>query len=157
MKTVERAHSPINLWETVELSSEYSGALKQVSIALKHWPKFLIHKNKQRLTKLAQILIRSRKLQKSIRPELVTMPSREIKRESRKEAKAEKAARIQSSIEKQLLERLNSGTYNSAFKFSSARYSSQLKTYDSNDLSGLVTWLRYLVLLHIDIFMTDEK
>jgi len=68
-------------------------------------PKFLVHKNKQRLTKLAQYLIRSRRIEKNNRAEIVTMPSRDIKRENRKEAKAEKAARIQSSIEKQLLVR----------------------------------------------------
>eukprot|EP00223_Ostreococcus_mediterraneus_P000852 CAMPEP_0179712842 /NCGR_PEP_ID=MMETSP0938-20121108/10_1 /TAXON_ID=548131 ORGANISM="Ostreococcus mediterraneus, Strain clade-D-RCC1107" /NCGR_SAMPLE_ID=MMETSP0938 /ASSEMBLY_ACC=CAM_ASM_000576 /LENGTH=102 /DNA_ID=CAMNT_0021586443 /DNA_START=653 /DNA_END=961 /DNA_ORIENTATION=+ len=71
------------------------------------------------------------------------MPSRDIKRENRKEAKAEKAARIQSSIEKQLLvrecislctiekqllERLNDGTYNSAYKFSTSQYLSELQS-----------------------------
>jgi len=122
MKSVERAHLPSNLWKTIELSTDYTGALEQISVALKHWPKFLVHKNKQRLTKLAQYLIRSRRIEKNTRwfisftcirhksetwerAEIVTMPSRDIKRENRKEAKAEKAARIQSSIEKQLLVR----------------------------------------------------
>jgi len=91
-------------------------------------PKFLVHKNKQRLTKLAQYLIRSRRIEKNNRAEIVTMPSRDIKRENRKEAKAEKAARIQSSIEKQLLERLNDGTYNSAYKFSTSQYLSELQS-----------------------------
>uniref|UniRef100_A0A7S0T9X0 Ribosomal eL28/Mak16 domain-containing protein n=1 Tax=Ostreococcus mediterraneus TaxID=1486918 RepID=A0A7S0T9X0_9CHLO len=128
MKSVERAHLPSNLWKTIELSTDYTGALEQISVALKHWPKFLVHKNKQRLTKLAQYLIRSRRIEKNTRAEIVTMPSRDIKRENRKEAKAEKAARIQSSIEKQLLERLNDGTYNSAYKFSTSQYLSELQS-----------------------------
>mmetsp|Transcript_5994 Transcript_5994/g.23720 ORF Transcript_5994/g.23720 Transcript_5994/m.23720 type:complete len:226 (+) Transcript_5994:179-856(+) len=129
MKTAERAHKPASLWERVLLSVDYADALEQITCMLKHWPKFLVHKNKQRLTKLVQYLIRCRRLNKTIRPDIVTMPRRETKREVRKEAKAEKAAKIQTSIEKELLERLSNGTYNSAYKFSSAKYIQELSDH----------------------------
>ena len=59
-KTAERAHSPKNLWEKTRLPNDYTEALELISKELEHFPKYLVHRNKQRLTKIHQMLIRMR-------------------------------------------------------------------------------------------------
>ncbi|PWA36164.1 MAK16 protein-related protein [Artemisia annua] len=87
MKTVERAHMPNKLWERIKLPYNYEQALKIIDQNLMHWPKFLVHKTKQR-------------------EKVMTLPRKEIKRESRREEKAEIAARVEKNIEKEVIARL---------------------------------------------------
>jgi protein MAK16 len=111
IKTAERAHAPKRMWQKIRLKKQYSAALEQIDEYLAYWPKFLVHKNKQRLTKVTQYLVRMRKLRHKIRPKLITMPARQEKNLRKREAKAEVAAQLERSIEKELLERLKSGTH----------------------------------------------
>lgn len=67
MKSVERAHTPKTMWEKVKLSRGFAGALAQIDTHLQFWPEALIMKNKQRLTKITQYLIRCRRLAKEAR------------------------------------------------------------------------------------------
>ncbi|KAG7655293.1 Mak16 protein [Arabidopsis suecica] len=111
MKTIERAHMPNKLWERVKLPVNYEMALEMIDKHLLYWPKLLQHKVKQRLTKMTQMRIRMRKLALKTREVVVTTPRRQIKRESRREEKAIKAAQLDKAIETELMERLKKGIY----------------------------------------------
>ncbi|CAO3664968.1 unnamed protein product [Umbelopsis vinacea] len=116
MKTPERAHSPAKMWERVKLSKNYAEALKQIDTNLIYWPDFLLHKCKQRLTKITQYLIKMRKLKltEEDRPQLIGIKKKIERREKNRERKAEAAARLEKSIEKELINRLKNKAYGDA-------------------------------------------
>ncbi|CAH8361484.1 unnamed protein product [Eruca vesicaria subsp. sativa] len=113
IKTIERAHTPKNLWERIKLPRNYEKALELIDKHLLHWPKLLQHMVKQRLTKMTQMLIRMRILSLKIREKIMSMPMsrREMKREIRREEKTGIAAVLDKAIETKLLERLKKGDY----------------------------------------------
>ncbi|KAK2641800.1 hypothetical protein Ddye_023563 [Dipteronia dyeriana] len=138
MKTIERSHQPNKLWERVKLPRNYEKALEIIDKHLIYWPKFLVHKTKQRLTKMTQMRIRMRKLALKTREKIMTTPRKEKKREARREEKAEKAAVLDKSIEKELLERLKRGVYGDIYNYPADKYNEildkeQLATSDVED------------------------
>ena len=134
MKTIERAHTPKKLWERVKLSQNYTKALEQVTEKLEHWPKALQHRNKQRLTKIYQYLVRSRRLKLKSQTKLVTMNTQQEKMEGRREVKALKAAKLESSIKTELMERLKRGTYGDIYNFPEVQYNEALDEAQEEEL-----------------------
>ncbi|GIZ36892.1 hypothetical protein CKM354_000035800 [Cercospora kikuchii] len=115
MKTVERAHLPSKWWEKIRLSGNYTKALQQVDERLIYWPKFLVHKCKQRLTRLTQVRVRAQRLAKEEErlgeTTVAKLAPKVRRREETRERKAEAAAKIDRAIERELVERLRSGAY----------------------------------------------
>ena len=87
VKTIERAWSPRRLWERTTLSRNYAEALAQVEEELEHWPQIVVHKCKQRLTKMSQYLMRARRLRLKPKPALERVHKKVEMREARREAK----------------------------------------------------------------------
>ena len=126
LKTIERAHSPKNLWEKIRLSRNYEKAIEQLDEHLAYFPKFLVHRNKQRLTKIHQYLIRMRKLQLKVKPKIRGINKKVERREVRREVKALQAANLEKNIQKELLERLSKGTYGDIYNFPETEYNKAL-------------------------------
>lgn len=162
LKTAERAHSPKNLWERICLSRNYDKALAQLDEHLAFFPKSLIHRNKQRLTKIHQMLIRMRKIklkERSGRKAKMVGINRKIEqREERREKKALVAAKVEENIEKELVERLAKGTYGDIYNFEEAGFQKALQAmegeeeeeeeseeeYDSEEEEGIVEYVEDL-------------
>ena len=138
MKTVERAHSPKNLWEKVLLSRNYSKALQQIDEHLQFFPKALQHRNKQRLTKIHQYLLRMRKLKlkelSGKKAKIVQAPTRKVaQREARREQKALVAAKITQKVEQELVNRLAQGTYGDIYNFPETSYNKALEQLEDEE------------------------
>ena len=115
IKTPERTHLPSKWWEKIRLPNNYEKALAAIDDKLQFWPRFYIHKCKQRLTRLTQVRIRqSRILKEEVRlgeKNVSRLAPKVRRREETRERKAESAAKVEREIERELLERLTSGAY----------------------------------------------
>lgn len=132
IKTVERAHSPKNLWEKIYLSRNYARALAQLDEHLAYFPKAQVHRNKQRLTKIHQYLLRMRKLKlrevNGTKARMTRVHGKVEQREERREKKALVAARIENTIQKELVERLAKGAYGDIYNFPEVPYQKALES-----------------------------
>mmetsp|Transcript_21034 Transcript_21034/g.62786 ORF Transcript_21034/g.62786 Transcript_21034/m.62786 type:complete len:296 (-) Transcript_21034:26-913(-) len=126
IKTIERAHMPARLWQKIKLPRNYAAALARVSEELEYFPKYLQHRNKQRLTRIHQYLQRMRKLALRHRPKMAVIHKKVERREDRKEAKALAAAKLGKAIEAELLQRLKQGTYGDIYNFPATNYNDVL-------------------------------
>jgi len=111
IKTAERAHLPRRQWEKVKLAAGFPEAMKQIDDELQWWDRRHVNKVKARLLRLKQYLMRKKKMLQEPDVEYVSVNKRQEDKLLRREAKAERAARIELEVEKELLERLRKGVY----------------------------------------------
>lgn len=153
-KTVERAHTPKDLWEKVKLDKSYNKALEQIDEVLQYWPEFLKHKCKQRFTRYRQVLVKKRKM-KLENKEIYEVVSRKAeKREKARGKKAEKAALVENHIEQELLNRLKEGKYNEIHNIDPELFK---KIIDENEVNERDTTMDYDDNEFDNIFIADLK
>ncbi|PWU83731.1 hypothetical protein C4B63_293g10 [Trypanosoma cruzi] len=104
--------------EKVRLDASFPRALAQVDEELQWWDQKIVNKVKARLLRLKQYIMRRRKLLLEPKVEYVSVNKRQEDKLLRREEKAEAAARLELEVEKELLERLRKGTYDSVMNCS---------------------------------------
>ncbi|KAL6122874.1 mitogen activated protein kinase [Nucleospora cyclopteri] len=116
VKEPENCNSPIKMYEKIELSLDYEKALKQLDENLEYWDKEIIHKCKQRMTKMFECLQRKRELAEEEQPVFTVRKTKMNRREKVRALKALNTLRFEKEIGEELMERLQQGIYGEELK-----------------------------------------
>lgn len=117
IKEPERINTPIEQFEKIKLSKNYEEAIQQIDSELKHWDKLVIHKCKQKLTKLFEYLQRLEYFKEHGRVEYMKRIKKKITRAEKLAALANlESLDFEKQIGEELLMRLESGVYGNELK-----------------------------------------
>lgn len=117
-KVVERAHLPSKLWEKIPLSLNVEEAKAQVEKHLEFWSQFSIGKCQMRIERITEVQKRMRRLENSPnQPILLPKKSKKVKRDRNRENRALEVSRLETVIEKELVDRLQQGVYGEIYNF----------------------------------------
>eukprot|EP00995_Heteronema_vittatum_P007563 NODE_270_length_1556_cov_465.480425_g194_i0.p1 GENE.NODE_270_length_1556_cov_465.480425_g194_i0~~NODE_270_length_1556_cov_465.480425_g194_i0.p1 ORF type:complete len:309 (+),score=121.46 NODE_270_length_1556_cov_465.480425_g194_i0:35-928(+) len=111
VKTIERAHLPAKLWDKILLPDDAREAMQTIDENLQWWPKHIVHMCKARMLRIKQYLRKMRRIKLKPGMKLVRIHKKEERVLDIREKKALSMAKLDQSIEKELLDRLKSGVY----------------------------------------------
>ncbi len=134
-KVVERAHLPSKMWEKLVLSTNVEEAKKQVEEHLQYWSPFIISKCQLRVERITDVVKRMRRIEASgSEPILLPRSTKKIRRDRNRENRALEVARLQTVIEKELLERLQKGVYGEIYNFNTPAFEKLVKSGQADEL-----------------------
>lgn len=134
-KVVERAHLPSKMWEKVLLSTNVEESKRQIEEHLQYWSPFLRHRCCLRVDRITEVMKRMRRIENSgSEPILLPRKTKKIKQARSREQRALEVARIQTVIEKELLERLQKGVYGEIYNFNNNAFDKLLKGGKEDEL-----------------------
>lgn len=111
IKEPERCNKPKMMYEQIKLSSDYNTALKEIEENLEFWDPKVIHKCKQRMTKLTEYHERIEYLKEHGKEEYTVRKTKMYRREKIRALKALNSINFEKEIGDEILMRLESGIY----------------------------------------------
>ena len=137
VKTIERAHMPQKMWERIPLPNNIRGAFEKIEQYMTHiYDEELINLCKKRYLRQRQTLITIRRMQLNPKFKMVAESRKLNIRERNREAKAEKKARLETAVEKGLMDRLKKGVYGDLYK--KVEYSDSEEEMNESDVDALL-------------------
>ena len=119
VKDRERGHKPASWWEKIKLDGDTTKAQEQIEEKLQYWSGFVRGTCKERVAKMHEYLKRMKKLRmKNEQPIVSVRKMKAVKRDRNREERAKEVARLESTIERELMERLKQGVYGEIYNLS---------------------------------------
>eukprot|EP00792_Barthelona_sp_PAP020_P009384 TRINITY_DN3292_c0_g2_i2.p1 TRINITY_DN3292_c0_g2~~TRINITY_DN3292_c0_g2_i2.p1 ORF type:complete len:265 (-),score=70.37 TRINITY_DN3292_c0_g2_i2:195-989(-) len=133
IKTPERAHLPSRLWEYIELPRNYEEALKIIEDHLEYnkWNK---EKCQRRLTMVFDFIKRERQMRLQPQENYETINKKIERREKSREAKAEKAARLEQTFQAELIKNFQENKYQGVYNFPQKEFNQSVDQMEIEDL-----------------------
>ncbi|ADM12404.1 glutathione-S-transferase-like protein [Encephalitozoon intestinalis ATCC 50506] len=116
IKEPERVHVPRDVYEEIKLSSNYEEALRQIEENLEFWDEKIIHKCKQKLSKLTQYLRRLERFKEHGKTKYMVRRKKMNRREKLRALKTLNKINFEKNIGDELMLRLESGIYGTELK-----------------------------------------
>lgn len=116
------------MWEKILLSLNVEEAKAQIEKHLEYWSQFSIGKCQMRVERITEVQKRMRKIENSPnQPILLPKKSKKVKRDRNRENRALEVSRLETVIEKELVDRLQQGVYGEIYNFNQSAFDGLIK------------------------------